>query len=296
MRDAYEDLGIIGTGGMGVVRRARHRLLQRHVAIKEVKPEALRDNELRARFEREARAAARVSHENVVTIHDFFLDGSGMAVVMEHVNGISARALLSSLRRVPPPLAAFLMACLALSGCATPVGHSRAIPLPHFFQVDAKLCRGGQPTPEGFRELARRGVKTVVNLRVENAAHQAADRRLAESLGMRWISMPMRAYWRPSDAQVLAFLDLVEDPAQQPVFIHCRKGEDRTGVLTAVYRVVEYDWEPQRAYREARSLGLSGLNLLMRYVILHEAPTEYRAASQHHREAAMPRVRTATLR
>ena len=119
------------------------------------------------------------------------------------------------------------------------------------------------------------GVKTVINLRVEGRAHREADRRLAESLGMRWISMPMRAYWRPSDQQVRAFLEIVNDPAQQPVFIHCRKGEDRVGVLAAVYRVVDEGWPPQRAYDEARSLGLSGLNPLMRYVIFHEAPQAY---------------------
>ena len=160
-------------------------------------------------------------------------------------------------------------------GCAAAPPRDAEEPLPHFFRVDAHLYRGGQPTADGFRQLASMGVKTIVNLRHEGETRREEERRLVESLGMRWVFLPMRSYWRPSDAQVLAFLRAVDDTAHQPVFVHCRKGEDRTGTLVAIYRIVEEGWGPARAYEEALALGLSGWNPFMRHVILHEAPREY---------------------
>ncbi len=98
---------------------------------------------------------------------------------------------------------------------------------------------------------------------------------MVESLGMRWIYLPMHSYWRPSDVQVRAFLATVSDPNQQPVFVHCHKGQDRSGVMVAVYRVVRQGWRPQEAYAEARVRGMAGWNLLMRDTVLREAPQEY---------------------
>lgn len=161
-------------------------------------------------------------------------------------------------------------ACL-LAGCSSSGAGRVRLPIPHFLQVDSRLYRGGQPTDEGYRRLADLGVKTVVNLRTDEEVGLEETRHLVESLGMRWVSLPMRAYGRPTDAQIDAFLQAVGDPRQQPVYIHCRQGKDRTGTMVAVYRIVEDGWEPERAYREARALGLTPWNPFMRYVILHRA-------------------------
>ena len=151
----------------------------------------------------------------------------------------------------------------------------------HFFQVDDGFYRGGQPTDEGFRELKAMGVKTIVNLRAEGRAARQHERKLVESLGMRWVSLPMRMYWRPSRTQVKAFLEVALDPDQQPVFVHCRQGEDRTGSLAAIYRIVKQGWTPQAAYDEALALGLAPWNPFMRRLILHDttqAPRQRSAA------------------
>ena len=161
------------------------------------------------------------------------------------------------------------------SGCAAVPPRDAEEPLPHFFQVDERLFRGAQPTSEGFRRLAGMGVRTVINLRAENPAHQQHERALAESHGMRWLYLPMHSYWQPSDAQVRAFLATVLDPSQGPVFVHCRQGEDRTGALVAVYRVVGQGWEPSRAYEEALTLGLGGWNPLLRRLVLRDARQKY---------------------
>lgn len=171
--------------------------------------------------------------------------------------------------------AAAVVAALLLSGCATHTSHLATHPAPHFFQVDDRLYRGGQPTDEGFRRLADLGVKTVISLRAEGRQQRRYERELVESLGMQWVSFPMSMYWRPSELQVKHFLQVARDPSNQPVFVHCRKGEDRTGALVAIYRVVRQDWSPEHAYTEARRLGLAGWNPFMREAILHEATPEY---------------------
>ena len=167
---------------------------------------------------------------------------------------------------------ALLPACAAIP----PLGASED--LPHFLQVDEHLYRAGQPTEAGFRRLADLGIKTVIDLRAEHPKRRRQEQTFVESLGLRWVYLPMHSYWRPSDVQVVTFLKIASDPAQQPVFIHCRQGEDRTGALVAVYRIVKQGWEPQRAYAEARALGLSRWNPLMRYVILHNAKAKYARA------------------
>ncbi len=171
---------------------------------------------------------------------------------------------------------------LTMSGCATNSLHAGKASLPHFFQVGDHLYRGGQPTAAGFRHLQAMGVKTVVSLRAHRSrdAARRRERELVESLGMRWVSLPMRMYWRPSDAQVQTFLALTANPDSRPVFIHCQHGEDRTGSLVAIYRVATQGWRPNRAYREALALGLAGWNPFVRTLILSTpAPGGLRTAA-----------------
>ncbi len=81
----------VGAGGMGVVYRALDRKLGRDVALKVLPPEALDDAERRARFLREARAAAAVTHANIVTVYEVGEDGARVFVAMELVEGSSLR-------------------------------------------------------------------------------------------------------------------------------------------------------------------------------------------------------------
>ncbi len=165
---------------------------------------------------------------------------------------------------------------VSLQGCAALQPRGAGEPLPHFYQVDQRLYRGAQPTAEGFRQLAQLGVKTIVSLRSEhNWRRQREQAALAESLGMQWVYLPMHAWWRPKPQQALTFLRIAQDQTQGPVFVHCRKGEDRTGAMVAIYRVVEQGWDSREAYAEAKALGLGG-NPLLRHVILHEAKAHYR--------------------
>ena len=116
------------------------------------------------------------------------------------------------------------------------------------------------------------GVLTVVDLRAEHIGRQEGE--LVESLGMKWIHLPILPGGRPSDKQVFGFLQLVQDPDDQPVFVHCQRGRHRTGILVAIYRIVVQGWPPERSYADARSLGLLRSPELRR-LILEEAKAKY---------------------
>jgi tyrosine-protein phosphatase SIW14 len=125
--------------------------------------------------------------------------------------------------------------------------------VPNFAEVSPTLYRGGQPTRAGFAELKRRGVKTVISLR-----HLHNDRELLEGLGMRYVDLGFKPT-DPNDRLVAQFLEVVLDPANQPVFVHCKAGADRTGALVAVYRVVVQGWPMSEAVRELPLFGFHGV-------------------------------------
>jgi len=87
----YEILGPLGSGGMGEVYRARDETLSREVAIKVLPERAAGDPEMRARFEREAQAVARLSHPNILAIHDFGIDQGVLYAVTELLEGETLR-------------------------------------------------------------------------------------------------------------------------------------------------------------------------------------------------------------
>src|SRR5438105_3602720 len=99
----YRLLGPLGSGGMGTVYKARHLLMDRVVALKVVHPRLLRNPRAVERFRREARAAARLSHTNIVTAHDADQAGGCHFLVMEFVEGTSLAAAVAE--RGPPGVA-----------------------------------------------------------------------------------------------------------------------------------------------------------------------------------------------
>ena len=90
----YEVLGFVGAGGMGEVYRARDLNLARTVAIKILRPGATERD--RARLQREARAMAKLSHPNVVTVHEVLIESDDVLLIMEYVDGTSLRGWLAA--------------------------------------------------------------------------------------------------------------------------------------------------------------------------------------------------------
>ncbi|MAE63871.1 MAG: hypothetical protein CMJ18_06320 [Phycisphaeraceae bacterium] len=92
----YRDLQLLGEGGMGAVYRAQHSRLSRSVAIKVLKPHTAASPGFHERFQREARALARLDHPNIVKVFDFGHVGAFPYIVMEYVEGANLRVLLKS--------------------------------------------------------------------------------------------------------------------------------------------------------------------------------------------------------
>ncbi len=116
--------------------------------------------------------------------------------------------------------------------------------LRNFHRVSDQLYRGAQPDRNGFLELQRLGIKTVVNLRLSSS-----DRDLLRGTSLVPVDIPAEP-WDLEEADVRAFLAVVTDPARLPVFVHCSHGADRTGAMSAIYRVVVQGWDKEEAIRE----------------------------------------------
>jgi urea transport system substrate-binding protein len=110
----YQIVGVLGSGGMGTVFKAEHRLLDRPVVLKVIHPELVRDAELLRRFHREARLAAKLSHPNVVTVYEAEQIGSTYVLVMEFINGENLTELARKRGALPVPVACELTRQAAL--------------------------------------------------------------------------------------------------------------------------------------------------------------------------------------
>jgi tyrosine-protein phosphatase SIW14 len=119
-------------------------------------------------------------------------------------------------------------------------------------KVSDALLRGAQPSAEGLAELKTLGVTTIVDLRGNSG--KGWERAQAESLGMRFINIPVHGWSPPGNVQVAQFLRLFQDPAQR-IFVHCHYGEDRTGVMVAAYRISQQNWTADQAVAEMYSFG-----------------------------------------
>lgn len=134
------------------------------------------------------------------------------------------------------------------------VGEGSSVPapgIPRFQAVTESLFRGGQPTEAGFRFLKQKGIRTVVNLREEND-----EKALVEELGMKYVHLPASAWDPISGAAIQTFFQLINDPSNLPVFVHCRRGADRTGAMVGIFRIAFQGWDGKRAYQEARAIGM----------------------------------------
>jgi len=148
-----------------------------------------------------------------------------------------------------------LLLLFLLPGCAY-LGYLKDpfTDIPAFARVNDSLFRGGQPRDTGWEKLSAIGIKTVINLRGDNPGIAHESKR-AVTLGMRFVHIPMSVFDYPSDEQVLQFLEAILTAENQPVFVHCDSGRDRTGAMIAMYRVVVEGWTIKQAYREARQTG-----------------------------------------
>jgi protein tyrosine/serine phosphatase len=130
------------------------------------------------------------------------------------------------------------------------VVQTSSIQIDNFGRVNANYYRGAQPNGRDYTDLAALGVKTVINLTSDDA--QTNEKGLTEHAGMRYFQIPMTTHQAPTPAQLTEFLKLVNDPVNQPVYVHCVGGRHRTGVMTAAYRMTQDGWGADQAFKEMK--------------------------------------------
>ncbi|MEK6288275.1 MAG: tyrosine-protein phosphatase [Acidobacteriota bacterium] len=119
----------------------------------------------------------------------------------------------------------------------------------NFGCINENLFRGAQPNGSDYRDLAAMGVKTVIDLQNDGDRNEP---QMVEAAGMKYYKIGLSDSSWPSPEKTEQFLRIVNDPANQPVFIHCHGGRHRAGIMTAVYRMYHDGWNADRAYAEMK--------------------------------------------
>ncbi len=125
-----------------------------------------------------------------------------------------------------------------------------SVHIDNFGRVDATYYRGAQPQGRDYADLAALGIKTVINLTSDDAL--AEEKGMVEQAGMKYLAIPMTTHVVPTAVQLSEFFKVVNDPASQPVYVHCVGGRHRTGVMTAAYRINHDGWTPDQAFKEMK--------------------------------------------
>jgi protein tyrosine phosphatase (PTP) superfamily phosphohydrolase (DUF442 family) len=121
--------------------------------------------------------------------------------------------------------------------------------VPNLYKVSPELYRSAQPTAEGFKNLKKLGIKTVVNLRSFHT-----DTPMLKDTGLEYEHIYMKS-WHAENEDAVRFLKIVTDPKRIPVLVHCQHGADRTGTMCAIYRITVQGWTKDEALKEMTEDG-----------------------------------------
>ena len=124
--------------------------------------------------------------------------------------------------------------------------------IPDFVEVTPTLYRGAQPRKHGFEALAKMGVQIVVDLRGD----RKGERKEVTRLGMQYVPLHWQCSF-PKDRVFAEFLTLIQKNPGKKIFVHCRVGDDRTGMMIAAYRMAFEGWSAKRAMAEMQKYGFS---------------------------------------
>lgn len=126
--------------------------------------------------------------------------------------------------------------------------------IPNQQMVDGSIMRGGRPEMSDLAELKQMGYKTIINL--ENDAKViAAEKAYALQLGFHYIENRMNASAVPNDQEMEKLIAIMADSRNYPLYIHCKHGQDRTGLVVGLHRVFNDKWKPDVAYQEMLDIG-----------------------------------------
>ncbi len=157
---------------------------------------------------------------------------------------------------------------IAMAFCFSTFGQTndQSKDLPNLYKINATLYRGGQPTEAGFRQLKAMGVKTVIDLRNDDRrAKNEGDS--AKAAGLSFINIALSNFFGPKDEKIDAIIKQIMLADNQPVFIHCKRGSDRTGMVVAIYRMSHDGWTGKQANAEAKEFGFGWWQFWMKHYV-----------------------------
>jgi protein tyrosine/serine phosphatase len=153
------------------------------------------------------------------------------------------------IKKIPPFLLIILIICSPALADLPNRPSQWAVPIqlsgvPNLHKIDDNLYRSAQPTKQGMKNLRKFGIKTIINLR---AFHSDADELRGTGLLDKELSVKS---WHIEDEDVVRVLKIIREKENGPFLIHCQHGADRTGVMSAMYRIVEQGWSKDKAIEE----------------------------------------------
>ena len=123
--------------------------------------------------------------------------------------------------------------------------------VPDLVQIKPGIWRGGQPNEQGWAYLKRIGIKRDVKLNTKGEATDAG----AESVGINVIQLPItfrQMMLAPEDSTINAAIAAIEPDG---TYVHCSRGQDRTGLVIGVYRAKVDHWPKDKSYQEMKTYG-----------------------------------------
>ncbi len=116
----------------------------------------------------------------------------------------------------------------------------------NFYKVTENIYRGPRPTQKNLKELQSRGIKTILDLEFLHT-----DRYKIKRTGTKFKSLHIRMLaWKIEDKAIIEALKILTDANNYPIYVHCKHGSDRTGVVIAMYRMVVQGWSREEAIKE----------------------------------------------
>jgi len=123
----------------------------------------------------------------------------------------------------------------------------------NFGEVTPWLYRGAQPSRQGYQELAAKGIDIVVDARLSG---KGSEKKVVNAAGMQYVSIPWHCMF-PKDKAIAQFLAILRENPKKKIFVHCRYGDDRTGMMIAAYRMAVENWTAQEAWAEMQHFGMN---------------------------------------
>lgn len=125
----------------------------------------------------------------------------------------------------------------------------------NFRKVDNNYYRSGKINKCDYPVLRKIGVKTIIDLRMNLFDSAKNEKIAANNNEINYFSIPMNAIIPPTDEQINEFFSIINNTNYLPVLVHCTHGQDRTGIMTALYRLKNNHWTYDKAYKEMLDNG-----------------------------------------